>query len=139
MTTVKKQGRPKWTPTEQDIAKAEELVAMGHTMENVGLLLNKNRDTLFERIKDTPEFSDAIKRGRSGADNLVLSEYWKKIKAGETACILFYMKTRMGWKETQVVENTGKDGGPIKTEVSLAADEIRSAIKGMVDNKESKS
>jgi hypothetical protein len=31
----------------------------------------------------------------------------------QATLMIFYAKTRMGWKETVVTENVGKDGGPI--------------------------
>lgn len=36
-------------------------------------------------------------------------------KEGSVPAGIFLLKTRAGWKETQVNEHTGKDGGPIQT------------------------
>lgn len=33
---------------------------------------------------------------------------------------IFWLKTRAGWKETQQVEHTGKDGAPIATTVAMS-------------------
>ena len=51
------------------------------------------------------------------------------------ALMMFYARTRMGWKDTSVIEHTGKDGGPIKTEnalhfISAALDKIAGRLAG---------
>lgn len=35
---------------------------------------------------------------------------FNKAKGGDTAAMIFWMKTRAGWRETQVVDNTSSDG-----------------------------
>ena len=42
-------------------------------------------------------------------------------KEGSVPAGIFLLKTRAGWKETQVNEHTGKDGGPISHTVDLSA------------------
>ena len=41
---------------------------------------------------------------------------FNKAKGGDTAAQIFWLKTRAQWRETSRVEQTGADGGPIKTE-----------------------
>lgn len=48
----------------------------------------------------------------------------------DTGSLIWWTKTRMGWKEVQSHEHTGKDGGPIQTEVS-AVDFISERIAGI--------
>lgn len=129
----KKAGRPKWEPSEADIVQVERLAALGLGSEHIAYFFDKNTDTIYQRIHDTPEFSEAIKRGRAKASGKVLKALWGKIENGDTACILFYLKTKMGWKETQVVENTGLNGAPIEHahNVKLEESELRKKIKEM--------
>jgi hypothetical protein len=42
----------------------------------------------------------------------------------------YYAARRMGWKETNVNEHVGKDGGPIETKDVSAIDVIRARISG---------
>jgi hypothetical protein len=46
---------------------------------------------------------------------------------------------RMGWKETSVTENVGKDGGPIETRDVSAIDVIREQIASATERLEDKS
>jgi hypothetical protein len=43
----------------------------------------------------------------------------------------YYTARRMGWKETNVNEQVGKDGGPIETKDVSAIDVIRARIAGV--------
>jgi hypothetical protein len=45
---------------------------------------------------------------------------------------MFWAKTRMGWRETQEIEHTGKDGGPVEVAV-LSRDEYKKARKAALD------
>ena len=38
---------------------------------------------------------------------------FNKAKGGDTAAMIFWMKTRAGWRETSVTEHTGEGGGPL--------------------------
>jgi len=64
---------------------------------------------------------------------------FNKAKGGDTAAMIFWMKTRAGWRETNVTEVTGANGGPIQTQdvpatqrlaERLAAIEQRSGTAG---------
>lgn len=128
----RKPGRPPWEPTEDDINQVERLSALGLSNENIAYFFDKNADTIYQRINDTPAFKEAIKKGKAKACGKVLNALWSKIEGGDTACILFYLKTQMGWKETQVVENTGKDGEAIQHDVKFSESEMRKRIKEIV-------
>jgi hypothetical protein len=130
-TKKNKGGRPKWTPTEEDIKRVEKYAAHGLSREQIACFFDKNRDTIFERMKDNPAFSDAIKKGDAMAAGTLLDSYWKRVKSGSDACIIFGLKTRLGWKETQVVESTGKNGGPVQHSINVnePEDETRKRIR----------
>jgi hypothetical protein len=56
------------------------------------------------------------------AENL----YRKATGEGREAVIaaIFWLKTRAGWRETNIHELTGRDGGPIETTVESARERI---------------
>jgi hypothetical protein len=123
-----KGGRPKWEPTEDEIAQIGKLAALGLDADHMAWFLDKGRSVFFERMKEMPSFADAIKSGRAKADGKALNALWKKIDGGDTACILFYIKTRLGWKEVSVTEHTGKDGAPIQQEHKMSNELINARI-----------
>lgn len=74
-----------------------------------------------DQIADAIETSEAtLKRycaaelalGRAKALATIAGKLYVKAAAGDTACMIFYLKSRGGWRER--VEVTGKDGGPVE-------------------------
>ncbi len=102
-----------------DLKKVEDFAQVCDSEEEIALALGISQDTLARRKKDYADFAEAIKRGRAKANVFVGGKLMQKIKVGDTASIIFYLKTRGGWKETCRTELTGADGGAIKTEGSV--------------------
>jgi len=42
---------------------------------------------------------------------------FNKATKGDTAAMIFWMKTRAGWREKQEIEHSGPDGGAIPVEI----------------------
>ena len=99
-----------------DIKKVEEYAQVCDSEEEIALALGISQATLIRRKKAYDDFANAIKRGKAKANVFVGGKLMQKIKVGDTASIIFYLKSRCGWKETSRQEITGKDGEPIKTE-----------------------
>lgn len=72
--------------------------------------------TVIDWCQIYPELRAAISQGKANAIKQVGGKLLTKAKAGDTTCMLFYLKTQAGWRETNRYEHTGKDGEPIKTE-----------------------
>ena len=58
-------------------------------------------------------YRDELDLASAKANAVVGGALFNKAKAGDTTAMIFWMKTRAGWKETHGVEHTGKDGGQI--------------------------
>jgi hypothetical protein len=97
-------GRPKWIPTPKDILKAEELAARGLTKEQIAHYLCISYDTLNERTKEIAEFSDAIKRGQAFGIEKIANSLFETALSGNVTAQIFYLKSRAGWKETEIQE-----------------------------------
>lgn len=87
-----------------DLKKVEEYAQLCDNESEIALALGISQDTLTRRKQSRADFAEAIKRGKAKANIFVGGKLMQKIKAGDTASIIFYLKTRCGWKETQKIE-----------------------------------
>lgn len=87
-----------------DLKKVEEFAQVCDSEEEIALALGVSYATLRRRKGDSEQFAQAIKRGKAKANIFVGGKLMQKIKAGDTSSIIFYLKTRCGWKETQKIE-----------------------------------
>ena len=110
-------GRPKIELNQEQIEKVEELAA-DLTTEQIADYLGFSRATFYEILKRQPEVLRRYKKGRT---EQILS-YTKKLKekafgiidikavekreiaAPDAACLMFFLKTQAGWRETQSIE-----------------------------------
>lgn len=96
-----------------DLKKVEEYAQVCDSEEEIALALGISYATLQRRKKDFEEFAEAIKRGKAKANVFVGGKLMQKIKEGDTASTIFYLKTRCGWRETQRIEADVKARGEI--------------------------
>lgn len=96
-----------------DLKKVEEYAQVCDNEAEIALALGISQDTLTRRKQSRADFAEAIKRGKAKANIFVGGKLMQKIKAGDTASIIFYLKTRCGWKETQKIEADVKARGEI--------------------------
>jgi hypothetical protein len=129
----KKPGRPAWVPNEETLKTVESLAAQGLTQEQIASCLGICVDTLIEKKKEYSEFSDSIKRGQSKGIAAISNSLFQSAKSGNTTAQLFYLKCRAGWKETNAMELTGKDGNPIEIDIDvtkLSEEQLRALAEG---------
>lgn len=115
-----------------DLKKVEEYAQVCDSEEEVALALGISYSTLQRRKKDYDDFAEAIKRGRAKANVFVGGKLMQKIKEGDTASTIFYMKTRCGWRETVRNELSGPEGGAIPVAPQPMTKEELDAIRGMM-------
>ena len=87
-----------------DLRKVEEYAQFCDSEEEIALALGISYSTLRRRKAESEQFEQAIKKGKAKANVFVGGKLMQKIKNGDTASIIFYLKTRCGWKETQKIE-----------------------------------
>lgn len=114
-----------------DLKKVEEFAQFCDNEEEIALALGISYRTFQNRKRDYCDFCDAIKRGKAKANVFVGGKLMQKIKDGDTASTIFYLKSRCGWKEAKAVELTGKDGAPIETRSEVV--ELSNAQKAVLD------
>jgi transposase len=101
-------GRPPHKPTEQMRLQVKTLAAVGIRHEDIAAKLGISADTL------TKYYRKELDDGRVDANAQVGKSLFEQAKAGNTAAMIFWLKTRAGWKEVQTHEITGRDGEPIE-------------------------
>ena len=119
---------------EIDLKKVEEYAQFCDSEEEIALALGVSYATLRRRKAESEQFEQAIKRGKAKANIFVGGKLMQKIKEGDTASTIFYLKSRCGWRETSRQELVGKDGGPIVTQVAtdltgIDLDKLKAARK----------
>lgn len=109
---------PRFKPTEEQRKLVKSLVGYGVKHEDICQLISSPRNG--KPIDDKTlrrHFRAEIDTGQITANTLVAESLFKKAVGTGPSSItaaIFWLKCRAGWKETQVVEHTGKDGGPIE-------------------------
>ena len=98
--------------------KVEEYAQVCDSEEEIAFALGISQDTLTRRKQEYADFAEAIKRGKAKANVFVGGKLMEKIRGGDTASIIFYMKARCGWKETSRNELSGANGGAIKVDAT---------------------
>lgn len=107
-------------PREEYRDKIRLMVAIGIPKDHIAGLLKMSKDTLYKA------YTEELETGASSANAVVGGKIFEAAKRGEQwACTLWAVR-RMGWKETNATEITGKDGGAIQQE--LKADEAARAF-----------
>lgn len=108
--------------------KIEEWMAQGYSLESAAIKEGIGPRTVWGWIKVHDDFSQAVERGR------VKSSAWWEAKllehasgGGNSALIQFGLRNRSksasGWNhDTQKVEHSGPNGGPIQTETKKILD-----------------
>ena len=92
-------------PTEDSRKLVRSLSAVGIRYIDIAQKLDITDDTLRKHYKR--ELED----GRIDANAQIGNTLFQQAKKGNTTAAIFWLKTRAGWKETQVTELTGAVDG----------------------------
>ena len=106
-----------------DLKQVESLAANGLTDEQIASALGISRTTLSNRKRENEQFVQAIKRGKAKGIALVTNKLMESIKGGNMTGMIFFLKTQAGWKETNVQEHTGANGGAIHVNTTVMTPE----------------
>lgn len=100
--------RPKFVPTDEQRESVKEMKAGGMTTVNIAGVIGCS-DVTLEKY-----FRTELDQGKAEVDRKVMGALFKMAMSGECpAATFFYLKTRCGWRESDILEITGKDGGPL--------------------------
>lgn len=102
--------KPAHKPTDEQRLRVEQGAAIGIPQEDMSTLLGIDAKTLRKHYRSE------LDNGATKANMVVGGALFNKAKGGDTSALIFWAKTRMGWKETNVQENTGETTTVIKWE-----------------------
>ena len=105
------------------LKQVESLAANGLTHEQIAAALGISESTLTKRKRESADFTDAIKRGKAKGIAVVTNKLMESIKGGNMTGMIFFLKTQAGWKETNVQEHTGANGGVIQVNTTAMSAE----------------
>lgn len=111
-------SKPLHQPTDKTRAEIVALRSYGVPIKEVAAYIGIDDKTLYKYYKDELENS-AIKANANVGKFLYQAASGQALATGATHsdCVraaMFWAKTRMGWKETNVQEHTGTNGTPLQ-------------------------
>ncbi len=110
---ARKIGAKDHKPTEENRRLVKMLAAVGARVDDIGTKLGISHDTVLKYYRQE------LEEGRIDANAQVAQTLFQQAKSGNTAAMIFWMKTRAGWKEKSTHELVGADGGPIQSAMIL--------------------
>ena len=100
------------TLTEAQAAEIETLAALLN-QDQIADYLGVSRRTFQNILARDEEVAARYKRGKAKAIAHVANGLLQKARSGCTTSSIFYLKTQAGWRETERIEHSGPEGGPI--------------------------
>ena len=115
-----------YVPTDAQRSLVESASAFGITQAEIATQLKTSEPTLRKHFRDELD-GGAFKANMKVGGNIYGLTQSADEQVRLRAC-QWWTSRRMGWKETSVNEQVGKDGGPIETKDVSALDIIRARI-----------
>lgn len=129
-------SKPLHQPTEKTRAEIIALRSYGVPIKEVAAYIGIDDKTLYKYYRDELENS-AIKANANVGKFLYQAASGQSLKDGATHsdCVraaMFWAKTRMGWKETNVQEHTGANGTSlIPSAKQMTTDELKAELEAL--------
>lgn len=118
-------GRPEFAPTDEQRNLVKNLAAAGVCQNDIADMIADGIDPKTLR----KHFVRELTTSKNFITALATSKVVAAINNNEAWGICFWLKTRAGWKETNVTEHTGKNGGPI--ELTRVREEVAATLAGL--------
>ncbi len=118
-------GRPNHLPCEVTRKTVESMAAVGITQADIAKVVGVSEVTLRKHYREELD-NAAIK-----ANAQVGTWLFGACKEGNVTAQIFWAKTRMGWKETNVnqLQNLDENGNPVAPPVDVTPDLVQKLIE----------
>lgn len=97
-------SRPEKTLNDAQKAEVETLAAV-LTAEQVADYFGIGRRTFYSMMARDEEIAARYKKGKAKAIGAIAQGLINKARGGDTASMIFFLKTQAGWRETATVEH----------------------------------
>lgn len=114
----KKAGRQPHQPTEGTRQTVQLHTTVGTPQKVLGQILGIDVKTLRKYYRDELDLALAKANATIGG------ALFNKAKGGDTSSMVFWMKTRAGWRETDRHEHVSPDGSMTPTHITLVAEPL---------------
>jgi len=119
MSEERKTGRPK---AEIDYGVAEELAAIGATLDEMAAVLGAVKSTIKDRMASDPEFAERIERGRARGQTTLRRHQWQQAEAGNPTMLIWLGKQLLGQRDmTSAARRVTLGLPPIQTPADVGA------------------
>ena len=98
-------SRAPMTLTDAEKAEVETLAAV-LTAEQVADYFGIGRRTFYAMMQRGEEIAARYKKGKARAIGAIAQSLIHKARGGDTASMIFYLKTQGGWRETSQIDHT---------------------------------
>ena len=121
-------GRAALTLSPAQMAEVETLAAVLNA-EQIADYFGIGRTTFFAMIRRDAEIGERYKKGKARAIGAIAQGLIQKARSGDTASMIFYLKTQGGWRETLQIERHD-EWSPEALDLSKLSDEDLRGVNG---------
>jgi hypothetical protein len=104
-------ARPQHEPTKHSRELVSLHATMGTDQETIASIIGIDAKTLRKH------YMDELTHSMAKANATIGGALFNKAKNGDTTAMIFWMKTRAQWSETNRQEHTGADGAPLNVRI----------------------
>jgi hypothetical protein len=101
-------ARPEKMLSDAQLAEVETLASV-LTAAQMADYFGIGRTTFFAIMARNDDVAERYKKGKARAIGAIAQSLIAKARAGDTASMIFFLKTQGGWRETAVIEHTSPD------------------------------
>ena len=122
-------GREAFSPTDDQRELVEQLASFGHRQSEIVLFVKKKNGSSISEPTLLKYFEKELSEGKIKANVRIAQTLYKKAIGGDTTSMIFWLKSQAGWKDTQRVELTGANGGPVEQKTTVTNEsQIKAAV-----------
>ncbi len=107
-----------------DLVEFEKLAGL-LTVEQMGDFYGLTRDSMQRNMRNRADLRKAFKRGQAKKIAMVAGTLMSKVREGDVAAIIFFLKTRAGWSER--IKDAEEE--LLKAQTKLTKTNVAEAIK----------